>query len=468
MKIVLIAYAYPPTPVVGAFRAAKVAEAFRREGHQVEVITARLPGESGALRLDEPGLRVHTVPCIPHPRHLYVWAKTRLRGGSPTSDTPTAEAAPAGAPIRRRPPRWKRLLVSMMRIPDDLQGFIAPALLRALPLIRDGAELLYTTAPPFSDHLAGLLLKSITGVRWAAEFRDPWTENPEAPSEWRSRPAHAAHRWLERRCLARADRIVAVAGATHELLAAKVHPRQRGKVILALNGIDRLEPGERPGTGGPFRIVYTGSFSAGRDPRTFLQALASLRARLALTPADLQVEIIGHARSYHGMSVEGYARDLGVADLISFADWMPQDVCRGHLREADLLLLLFRDQRIQIPNKLFDYLGAWRPILALVDPDGEAARMLRRAGGHHLVTENTSAAMEKALETAFTERGDAARGEIDEDQLREWTAERQMNRLMEALGVRDGSSRALSEDARSRSGEPHRSRLDTEPVPKRG
>lgn len=444
MRVLLIAHTFPPAPVVGAFRAAKVAEALRKAGHHVEVITARLPGESEAIRVEEPRLRVHAVKPVPHPRYLYLWVKRQIRrgadqdaatngGSSPARQTPGPLQEMAEYTPELTPPAWKRLLLSLMMVPDEDQGFIPSALSASVPLFRRGIDLVYTTAPPFSDHLVGLLLKRFTGVRWAAEFRDPWSEGPERLPVLRSRPADAAHRWLERRCLARADHVIAVAEETRDLLTAKMEPRYGKRAILALNGIDHLQQAQTSSEG-PFRILYTGTFGAGRDPRPFLEALASLKRRRALTAEDIQVEFIGQGRIYHGISIEDHARQIGISDLISFTDWMPQEWCRDRMADADLLLLLFRDQRLQIPNKLFDYLGARRPILALVDDRGEAARMLRQAGGHYLVTDSTPASMETALETAIRQRG-SREHQSDEKLLREWTTEEQMSRLMLALGA---------------------------------
>lgn len=39
-------------------------------------------------------------------------------------------------------------------------------------------------------------------------------------------------------------------------------------------------------------------------------------------------------------------------------------------------------------NKVYEYLGTRRPILAVVDEDGETAQMLRMVGGHQLVSVN--------------------------------------------------------------------------------
>jgi hypothetical protein len=85
------------------------------------------------------------------------------------------------------------------------------------------------------------------------------------------------------------------------------------------------------------------------------------------------------------------AEDLGIGDLVSIGDRVPHPEVRGILRSSDVLLLLAQRQPAQVPNKLYEYLGARRTVLAFVDAAGESAAMLREVGGHSLVTEHDSA-----------------------------------------------------------------------------
>src|SRR5262245_47604044 len=56
--VVLVAYHFPPDAAVGSLRAAKVARAFLNEGYSVDVVTSRLPGETGMRTTTLPALRV--------------------------------------------------------------------------------------------------------------------------------------------------------------------------------------------------------------------------------------------------------------------------------------------------------------------------------------------------------------------------------------------------------------------------
>lgn len=430
MHVLLLSHAFPPDPEVGSLRSAKVSAALAAAGHRVDVVTSRLAGEAHSIRTASRGVTVHAVRAIPHPRKAYLLAKRWLgRNGTAPSTGPDAGPRAAAA--------WKRYLLSLMWLPDEHQGFI-PAALWACWRIhrRAGVDLLYTTAPPFSAHLAGLLFKWMTGVRWAVEFRDPWTDNPAKPARLRTRFTDAVERRLELLCLRNADHVVSATEAIHELLTSKLATRTHQQFVVARNGIDRLMlPRRSAKRAGPFRIVHAGSLYHGRDPRPFLRALAALRHKGRFANGEVQVEFVGDNRWFGEISVEQFVQDVGIASLVRFWDWLPHSACLELVQQADLLLLLAQRQPAQVPNKLFEYLGTRKPILAFVDAQGEGASMLQRAGGHYLVVEDGQPAAEAALERALTDgwRMSAEVGRSDESVLREWTTERQMGRLLTAL-----------------------------------
>jgi glycosyltransferase involved in cell wall biosynthesis len=434
VHLVLIAYHYPPDPEVGSLRSAKVAKAFRAAGHAVTVITGRLAGEEG-MRADARGIRVHTVKSLPNAREVYLQAKKILAG----KREPVAYATMATGQHTteaRKVARWKRYVGSLLWLPDDRQGFIIAAVRLARQIHRETPiALLYTTAPPFSVHLAGLLLKRATGVPWAAEFRDPWADNPEKPPHVRSKGSDAIDVWMERRCLASADHVVAVSEGIERLLSASVPPERRGRLLLVRSGIEHLRTeARRPVAHAPFRIVHVGTFYHRRDPRPFLSGLAALKNRLNLSAADIQVDLVGKCRHYHDISLEETVATLGLSGIVHFFDWMPHDECLARIAGANLLLLLALEQPNQVPNKLYEYLGMRVPILAFADDAGEVAGMLRRAGGHYLVYDNSAPLVESALCAAYQAHGNGTARVIDESPLEEWSTRTQMTRLVAALG----------------------------------
>lgn len=448
MRVLLIAYFYPPSPAVGGFRAEKVARALQRAGHTVRVITARMPGETVAVRVDEPGLVVQTVEPMTSPRWWLIGVKALLTG-RPSVNGAGGSAAPSGEDANSEPPpggvpRWKRWLSALLWLPDDKQGFIPPAVWAGLRRRSGRYDLLYTTVPPFSTHLAGLGLGLLTRRPWVAEFRDPWTDSHFRPAHQRSRWTSAIERWFERRTLRRASLVVSVSEGIAARLRTKLPEAERSKCLVIHNGIDRLAPPRPPRVGRPFRIVHVGSFYHRRDPFPFLEGVAELVRRSGLGPEALSIVFAGNCRAYRGISVEARARSLGLESHLVLHDWIPQSQARQMVEDADLLLLLAQDQPDQIPNKLYDYMGSRIPILAFADKEGESARILRDVGGHYIVTDDrpdrTLAALSAAL--GLGERPP----DPDPGRLETWLTERQMDRLithMESLmaGAHDGQSR---------------------------
>ena len=449
MRVLLLSQAYPPFAIVGALRARKVAQMFSRRGHHVTVITERLADEAGDVRPEGDGIVVRTVDGGMPYRLRLVALRNRIRGTEvklSSWDGPQSAPAPAIDGQPRRGPRAllgaaKRLAIGVLRLPDDQQQLIMPSLRVARRVMRDGVDIVYTTAPSFSTHLVGLLLRRRGGLRWIAEFRDPWTveRRPSDREEMLGPTLQRVNRWLERRCLSRADVIVAVTESVGRQLAAKLPPDQRGKIVVAMSGIEVLRPPRQGGPrSGPYRIVYAGSFYHDRDPRPFLEALAGWMAERGLDAADVQVDFAGRCRHYADVSVEQIVSELGLDAVVRFHDWLPHEEIQCMLGDADLVLLLARSQPAQVPNKLFDYLGARTPILAVVDAGGESARILDAVGGQYVVTapEGTPVAAAEVgalLGRAYEQRREV--GNVNEEALAELSSERQFGRLAAAIGA---------------------------------
>jgi len=228
---------------------------------------------------------------------------------------------------------------------------------------------------------------------------------------------------------------------TRELLIAKTNGGKAngaglaGKTIVVRNGIERLavaasttRPANRP-----FRIVHVGRFYDWRDPRPFFASLAAATRTYGVPSHNVEVELIGDCRWYHGISVEQLARDLGIADRVRFRDWVPHNIALQAIETADLLLLLNENQPAQAPTKMYEYLGTRVPILAFTEEGSEVVHMLRRVGGHYLVTDRNPDTAARLIADAIRNRRASQDAVGDERVLATWTVERQMQRLRAAL-----------------------------------
>jgi glycosyltransferase involved in cell wall biosynthesis len=436
MKVLILSYHYPPAREVGGLRARKIALSLRDRGAGVAVVAG--PLESAHSPAIDEGVIVHRVRPGLDLRSFYL-RLTRASGSAQNGANGPSEAPPsttdpdAGGRAwvpPERVPFIKRQISAAMWLPDDHQGWIRPAARKATDLIRGGVNVLYSTAPPFSVHLAGLLAKRRTGVTWLAEFRDPWTGNPWKPAFVRSSWSDSIERWLETRCLRSADRVIAVTDSVADRFRIRAGAAAAARVHVVRNGIDRLDP--CPERSSPARsVIYVGTLYQGRDPRPFLGAVAEIRKEGDL-PSGFRIDFIGHCRWLAGASIERFVSESGLSDMVTFTDHLPHDQCLDRIRHADLLLLLAQQQPSQVPNKLYEYLGVRKPILAFVDPDGESAAMLRQVGGHHIVDDDRSGHVTRIVREAIVgaDRGPAVgAGNV----LMEWTTDKQMALLNDVI-----------------------------------
>jgi hypothetical protein len=259
-------------------------------------------------------------------------------------------------------------------LPDENVTWNATAIPKAISIARrEGIDVVLTTSPPGSVHLVGAAVQAATGAKWVADLRDSLVAHPHRRSDTlavrtKERAVHGVAALVARR----ADAIVAAADAIAEETRG-LNPR--GRVVTIENGCDFddfaglvYEPSD------VFRLTHTGSFFGRRDPKPFLRALA------ASGLDDVQVRFVGDFRPGDREFVE----ELGLADQVELLDHVPRRRSLELQRESEALLLLIPEAggrgRGVLSGKVFEYIAAERPILAIVPPDGAAARLIHDTG----------------------------------------------------------------------------------------
>jgi hypothetical protein len=119
--------------------------------------------------------------------------------------------------------------------------------------------------------------------------------------------------------------------------------------------------------------------------------------------------------------------------MVALHDWLPHDEAQAHLQGAAGLLLLARDQPDLVPNKLYDYLAVRRPILAFVSEGDESEQLLREAGQHHLVPDDSPERIADAIRAVLDQCEGGSPFTVNEAALGQWTTKRQMDRLCTLL-----------------------------------
>ncbi|HUF00962.1 MAG TPA: glycosyltransferase, partial [Gaiellaceae bacterium] len=356
MKVLLVTMYFPPAGGGGVQRSLKLAQYLPGFGIETHVLA---PEDSKWVHRDVE-LRVPTQAWIHRVR--YVGPRAR----KPTEELRAAdglERALVQAQVTAR-----RLL-----LPDASVTFNLTAIPAAIRIVRrEGIDVVLTTSPPGSIHLLGAAVRRATGARWLADLRDPLVANQHRRADTAAtRARQATNERLARLVARQADAISCVSEAIADEMRA-LGPR--GPVRTIANGCDfedfsGLEYERSP----RFRITHAGSFFGLRDPKPFLQALAD-------SGLDVVARFVGDFRT----SDREWAESLGLGDRLELVPYAPRAESLRLQRDSEALLLLVPDAggrgKGVLSGKVFEYLAAGRPILAVVPPDGAAADLIREAG----------------------------------------------------------------------------------------
>ncbi|MBI4539290.1 MAG: glycosyltransferase [Gemmatimonadetes bacterium] len=304
--------------------------------------------------------------------------------------------------VGARAERLRRWVREALYVPDAQVGWL-PFAYRAgvRAVLKGGASTLYSSAFPITAHLAALFVSRRTGVPWIAEFRDLWTRHHISP-----RPPGLRRRIderIERTIVRSAARVVTVTETWCRELMEQYPDASPGRFRVLPNGYEPAEFEAASGAADPerFRIVYVGTmYGEAQDPEPLFRALAAVAARGAVERSRLRLEMVGRA--------DARARELaaaaGVGDLVEFTGFVGHDEAVSRQKSADLLVVLLdpANPRLRgcIPGKVFEYLAAERPVLAIVPPDGETAALLRSAGNAR-ITGGSVAEVEAVLRDAL-------------------------------------------------------------------
>ena len=280
---------------------------------------------------------------------------------------------------------WKEALGIWVRgnlfIPDARVWWVRPSVRFLRTLIeREQIKTIITTGPPHSMHLIGLGLKQHhPDIRWLADFRDPWTSIEYYDRMRLGRRADHKHRYLERQVLQTADTVITVSPSW----AAMFGKLRGGEVGVITNGYDPADFASAPPEADrELTICHVGTLAMDRNPVAFWSLLSAIADSHPGIGSRLTIKLLGSTDPavIRHLSESGLKYvDLGYRDHRQAV---------SEMRSAHFLLLLINQavaENVQgrIPGKVFEYLAAGRPVIAVSDEDTDATRILADNG--HLI-----------------------------------------------------------------------------------
>lgn len=346
-RVVLIfAYHYPPENEIGGARPYRFSKYLSKLGYTCRVFTAA--EQTGC---DDPCVEYVPDPFVTRSRHSFSWQLERV--------------------------------VRKFLLPGDVGMFwsyhasrAARAYIRAHP----GARFtIFSTFPPLGTHLAGWQLARSNKFAWIADCRDPLAD--EFTVQHRILPQRRVYRWLERVIARRADAVIANTDAALVRWQEKF-PSFSNKFHLIWNGFDMEERiGPLPVLSQDCKILsHVGELYHGRDVTLILQSIERLIADRRLSPSRVRVRLIGpgQANPSAGAEFVRHAKTQGWLEQVPYQ--IPKLAAQRVAQTSDGLLLLASQCVLRVPAKIFEYLQIGRPILAVIQRNSPAERLLERSG----------------------------------------------------------------------------------------
>ncbi len=415
-RVLLVAYYFPPSGGPGVQRVLKFVRYLPDFGWDPAVLTvsgADYPARDESLLAEIPGSVPVVRTTIPEPYTLYRRLTGKKKGAAVDVNVNTRRGERVGT--KEAVARWVR---GMFFIPDARVGWLATGVRPGAALARRfGADLVYSSSPPYTCALLGRAVARRAGIPWIPEFRDPWTGFLSAPH--RPQPARSLERRLERGVYRDAPRVVVAWQGIADDFTAKYPSEASEKFRLVPNGYD---PEDLEGTGARafdrFTVVYTGSMYGVRNPDTFLRAVAGLLAGGRIDPGKVRIRFVGR----FGEEVRAMFRRPEVSAVVEEVPYLPHAESVAEILGAHALLLVVDNVTGSegiVPGKVFEYIGARRPVLALA-PEGAVANLVRRTGAGRVLPRDDIGAIAGAVADLYDEwrRTGATRFPGDEAEVR--------------------------------------------------
>jgi glycosyltransferase involved in cell wall biosynthesis len=423
-RVLLIAFDFPPRRTSGVYRPTAFAKYLPRYGWQPTILTIR-----NKSAVEDPTLLEKIPPETEVVRTYYLaissWedglhARLRSLGllRPAAGQEITGKAATNGDSTHRLGDGADSLGLTLRSIaaalravfyfPDESAGWIPVAAARSVNLmLRKRFDAVYTTHPPRSAHIVGLLLKQLCRVPWIAEFRDPWVlpENEEPIFAGQVTARHR-NKWLQGAVLRRADAIVTVTSRHAQELQEHfgVPPE---KLAVVTNGFDEddfrcLDVSGRSRICGQDRIdlCHLGTIYGNFSGQFFTAVAELVRAQPELQNL-LRVHVIGYPDATARRFAEGDLRSV-----VRVHGFVEHTEALRVMHDCDALLLFYGHQytsRASVPGKLYEYLRTGRPILAIAYPGG-VDELIRGAGAGWVLDPDDVTGIKETLNMIIAER----------------------------------------------------------------
>lgn len=278
-----------------------------------------------------------------------------------------------------------KLLARKVLIPDSAVVWYKRSLKKALEYLKGNkVDCIYSTSFPYSDHLMALKLKkAFPNIPWVADFRDEWMNNPYLLDNPYNSLRMSIEKRMEEDVIKNADRIITNTPVMMRNFI-KTYNSYKNKFTCIPNGFDKedfIEYKQKniKDKNDKLTFTYTGMLYGRRKPDLFLECIRELIDKGVIDEKKIEVKFIGKFLPGY---FDRFRDEHKLQDIITVYDYMPHKECIKQLLQSDVLLLIEGagpGGEAFYTGKLFEYLNAERPIVAIIPGKGVAADLINKS-----------------------------------------------------------------------------------------
>jgi len=381
-KVLIITYYWPPTGGGGVQRWLKFAKYLPSFGWQPIVVTPdnpERPSEDNSLLKDvAENLTVIKLPIF-EPYSLFKTLTGRKKNDKVNTGLLFDDNKQS---FVEKMSLWIR---GNILIPDPRVFWVKPTVKVLNKRIKElSPEVIVTTGTPHSMHLIGFKLAKKSGVKWVADFRDPWSDldiiEKFYPTQW----ALNKHKRLEKKILDNANHVLTVS----ETWANELQLKTNTPVSAITNGYDLddfAEFNDLRKKSEKFIIGHFGIINSYRNPELLWEAINELCVENKLFKDNLLIKLIGTVDQEVVKSIHAYNN---LSSIVEIGAYLTHSALFQEYANTDVLLVLLNQSKNSaghIPGKIFEYLATGKSILGIGPKEGDAGKIISSVSSNNLM-----------------------------------------------------------------------------------
>jgi len=286
-------------------------------------------------------------------------------------------------------------------IPDARKFWIRPAFQEIKQYLKKNKiDAVVSTGPPHTTHLIALKVKEKYNLPWITDFRDPWTNIDFYHQLKLSKWADSYHKKLEKQVLLKSTKIVTVSWAWADDFKRIC---ERDDIVVITNGFDHADfVNTETDLNEKFTFTHIGSMNSDRNPKVLWKVLQDLSTENETFSKDLQIKLIGTV----DFSIINCIENNNLTNKLLKVDFIPHSDVIKEMKKSQILLLPINDTpnvKGVLPGKLYEYIGANRPILAIGPKYSDAFKIINETSSGKMFNYDDYENLKKAILDWYTQ-----------------------------------------------------------------